>query len=119
MITIRRLAVPAALALALAGCAQSQAISRSHASAAAVAACRTRADTIYNQRNRGEVYKADTFATSSRDSPFATTGLPGNTSAGLGSQYQRDQFQDDCLNSTGTGAVDAPEVGSGKPPPIR
>ena len=77
---------------------------RRASSAADITACRKRADQIFELQNRGAVYAADTYRTSDRDSPYATTGLTGVTSAGLGAQYQRDQFEDDCLRSTNSTA---------------
>ena len=86
------------LGAALAGCV-SRAPSGSR-DAAALAACRQRADEIYSKQNRAELYRSDVFATSSRDAPFATTGLPGITSRGLSGAFARDSLVDDCLNAT-------------------
>jgi hypothetical protein len=92
------LAVPA-LALALGGCFHPSA-DRVHASAATRAACRARADEVYLKQNRAEIYQQDSYATSTRDSPYAASGLPGITTDGLGAQFQREQMQDDCINAT-------------------
>jgi hypothetical protein len=73
---------------------------RSGASASDIAACRKRADEIYARQNRGEIYLADMYAAGGRDSPYATSTVNGNTSAGLAGRFQREQFEDDCLRST-------------------
>ncbi|MBV9750543.1 MAG: hypothetical protein JO157_17180 [Acetobacteraceae bacterium] len=92
--------------LAVPGCQyfQRDAGLRSGASAADIAACRKRADQIFEMQNRGAVYDADIRSTNTRDSPFATSGLPGVTTEGLGAQYQRDEFEDSCLRSTNSSA---------------
>jgi hypothetical protein len=117
----------ALLSATLVGCAP-PASPRSHASAAALAACRQRADEVYNRQNRAAVYQSDTYATSQRDSPFTGAGINGVTSSGLGGLFQHDQFEDDCLTSSGSTAPNAPQVpvapagppgppGRGSPPP--
>jgi len=65
------------------------------------------------------VYRSDTFETSTRDSPFAASGLPGLPDRGLTSQYTRQQMVEDCLNSSSdsvhsTPAEPAPDA---TPPP--
>jgi hypothetical protein len=64
-------------------------------------------------RNRDEVYRQDTYATSTRDAPFAGAGGPGVPTAGLGGEYQREQMVSDCVrggNGTVGAAPDAPPV---------
>lgn len=96
--------VPAGLALLLlAGCAQPNSGRRAGLTAAQAAECRSRSEAIYRQQNRGEIYKSDIYATSTRDAPFATNGLPGITSNGLGAQFGREQALNDCYNSQSTG----------------
>lgn len=63
-------------------------------------ACRARADAIYQQQHRADLSVRDT-----RDSPFATSGLPGITSAGLSSLFARDDLVADCTN--GAQPIDA------------
>ena len=104
----------------LAGCTQSQAITQSHASAAARTACRQRADQVYNAQNRGDVYRSDTYETSTRDSPFAGVGLPGITTAGLSSRYRYAQLQDDCNNASSTAPQPSgPQAGPAGSPAIQ
>ena len=91
---------------------------RRASSAADIAACRKRADQIFEMQNRGAVYAADAYRTNDRDSPFTSNGLTGVTSQGLGAQYQRDQFEDDCLRSTNSTAPTQlqPAQPAGSPP---
>lgn len=96
--------VPAGLAcLLLAGCAQPNSGRRAGLTAAQAAECRSRSEAVYRQQNRGEIYKADTYATSTRDAPFASNGLPGITSNGLGAQFGREKALNECYNSQATG----------------
>jgi len=72
---------------------------RAHASAATIAACGKRADEVYLRQNRDEIYRADTYVGSTRDSPFSGGGQSGITTAGLSGRYARDSYQEACLNS--------------------
>jgi hypothetical protein len=90
-ILLAALAVP----VLLAGCnAQPQ----TRSGAAAQAACRQRADEVYLMQNRGEIYRADQYATSTRDAPYASSGVVGVTSSGLSGRYARDSLLSDCLS---------------------
>ena len=98
----------AALLLTLAllgpGCARPS--PQSQANAAERAACQRHADEVYNMRHPDAVYKADNYATSRMDAPFAGQGLGGVMTHGLSGQYQRDQLVNDCLQG-GNGTVGA------------
>ena len=87
---------------------------RAGASPKAMAACRQRADEVWERQNRGEVYRNDTFATAERDSPFGAGGMartdPG---AGLPDRYARETMLDDCLNA----ASGTPGTTPDAPPP--
>ncbi len=100
-----------ALTALAAGCARPT--QESHASAVARAACKQHADAVYAMRNPDEVYRQDTYATSTRDSPFSNNGLSSVVTAGLGGQFQRDQMVGDCLNGGGGTVGAAPDA----PPP--
>lgn len=84
----------------LAGCAQPNGGRRAGLTAVQAQECRTRSEEVYRQQNRADIYKSDTYATSTRDSPFSTSGLPGITSSGLGSQYGREKALNDCYNAS-------------------
>lgn len=108
-------ALPSALALlALVSCAQPNGGRRAGLTAAQAAECRARSEEVYNQQNRADIYKSDIYATSTRDSPFSNTGLPGITSAGLGAQYGREKALNDCYNASGGGST-PPAVPTPKP----
>jgi len=99
-------AVLAALALAgLTACSTSfgHSANREGVSPKVMAACRHRADMVYEQQNRGAVYRTDIYAGSQRDAPFAGTGSAGNPSTGLSDRYARDTMVDDCLNGMSNG----------------
>jgi hypothetical protein len=72
---------------------------RLHGSAAQERACRARADEIYLKQNRADIYRADAYATSGKDAPFAGAGRLDAPS--LSDQYARDQILDACLNGAG------------------
>ena len=113
---LSRAGLLAAVLATLGGCA-SRAPGGSR-DAAALTACRRRADEIYSKQNRAELYRSDVFATSSRDAPFATTGLPGITSRGLGGAFARDNLVSDCLAQTRPGpAVTPANAGGGEASP--
>ncbi len=76
------------------------------------AACRERADEVYLRQNRAEIYRADQYATSTRDAPYGSSGVIGNTSSGLSGRYARDSMVSDCI----AGAVNAATPGPGKTP---
>jgi hypothetical protein len=102
---------------ALAGCADRP---QSHASAAREAACRDRADEVYLRQNPAAVYQADQYAASTRDAPYSSAGLAGNTSSGLPGQYDRDTMLDNCLDATGGQPSQAPASQPPAPqPPAR
>jgi hypothetical protein len=94
-----------ALPLALAACAGQP---QSHASAAAQAACKQRADEVYTQQNRDQVYASDTYVSRTRDTPFNGAGMPGSGSEGLSSLYARDQILSNCLDGINSGASATP-----------
>jgi hypothetical protein len=90
--------------IALAGCEKPVPMSR--AASADAAACRARADEIYLKQNRALMSVRD-----QRDTPFAATGISGNTTQGLGDLYGRDRMIASCLNSVGP----ASNAGNGGP----
>ena len=62
-------------------------------------ACQQRAEAQYRAQNRGEIYRNDSYATSTLDSPFSGNGLTNNPASGLGAQFGRDQDLQSCYNS--------------------
>ena len=89
------------VALALAGCSGAGSSgSASRADAATEAACRQRADQIYEQRNRAEIYSPQP----SINTPSSGSYAPGATDRGLSDIFARDSMIRDCVRNTGTGA---------------
>jgi hypothetical protein len=57
--------------------------------------CRTQADHLFDQQNRYLMSER-----SQTDTPFSSSGMPGDPTRGLDDQYRRDRMVDDCLHST-------------------
>jgi hypothetical protein len=95
-------------ALALSACDSAPQSSQARANAETVAACRQRANEVYNQQNRGEIYSAN----SSENSPFSANYVPDIPSRGLSQLFAHDKLVSDCVRNTGTGAERsvAPEI---------
>lgn len=99
--------VALAALLVLAGCAAEQPVSVTQRDT--VAACRARADEIYNRLNRGAIYSI-----SQSGLPNSSTGLVGNPNAHLQAQYEHEQRIDRCVHDTGAGTL---TVGPSAPGP--
>ena len=84
--------------LLLAGCAGRSA--HPTASAETAAACRDRANAIYAERHPETRYAQDTFTSSLRDAPLATSGSPSLPTRGLGDSYEYQEILRDCLRGT-------------------
>jgi hypothetical protein len=103
-------------ALALAGCmAGSGPGPESHADAATVAACRQRADQVYDQQNRGDIYRQPDPI----NSPSSANYAPGVSDRGLSQLYAQDRLINDCVRNTGTGAERSGSNDAAPPPPAR
>ncbi len=74
----------------LAGCAHPQ----SSAELEQQQACGQQADRQFEKQNRYLLSERD-----QTDTPFSSSGLPGNTTEGLNDQYSRDRMVDDCMHS--------------------
>ena len=95
-----RLALPVLGLLALAACARTP---RAPVEAAAIAACRERADQVYEQQNRADLSRRD-----ERDTPFASTYNSGVTTRGLGARFERGQRIAECTSGLVSGAGASP-----------
>lgn len=95
-LALRRVAAIMWAGVTLVGCAGESAGPR--ASAAQQAACRGRADEVYDRQNRADIYRADVLAGGARDAAFSASGSPGG---GFHSQLQArfayGRLVDDCL----------------------
>lgn len=101
----------------LAACAAPEPQTR--ANAARAAACREHADEVYLRQNRAELYRSDAYATSTRDAPFATSGIKDDPTRGLAGRYARDTMVGDCMNATGGTPGTSPTTAPGaKPTPL-
>lgn len=92
---------------------------QTHATAVDRAACRQRAEEVYRMQNSGEEFRADSYATSIRDAPFAGSGVAGLPNRGLDSRFARERLFDDCLNSSAgnVGTTRAAPASDATPPP--
>ena len=63
-------------------------------------ACRTRANEMYDRRNRAEIYSAN----STINSPFSANYQPGTTNQGLAERFSFEQMVSECIRNAGTGA---------------
>jgi hypothetical protein len=73
--------------------------SQAQADASTVAACRERANQIYDQQNRGAIYSPQSQA----NTPFSANWTPDVPNRGLSSQFSFDRTVNDCIRNTGTG----------------
>ncbi len=113
-LTLGTVAIGAGL---LAGCA---APSGPAPTAAQSAACRQRADEVYDRQNRADLYRSDTYAGGARDAMFSGTGSPGASIGLLSARFARDRLVDDCLRGVAGNVAstpDAPAPATGAPPP--
>jgi hypothetical protein len=86
--------------VALSACSPAPQTPQARADAETLAACRQRANEVYNQQNRGDIYSAN----SSENSPFSANYVPGITSRGLPQLFAHDRMVNDCVRNAGTGA---------------
>jgi hypothetical protein len=91
---------PLIAGLVLAGCAAGQSSPRGQ-QAVTEAACRQRAERIYQMRHPETDYREDTYTSSLRDAPFGTSGTPSLPTRGLSGAYELQQLIDECLRSSG------------------
>ena len=83
----------------------------SRADAATLAACRERADAVYNRQNRGTIY-----AITNRDAPFSGSYIPAPVDSGLSQLYTHENRIRDCVRNTGTETSRAPTPEPTLPP---
>lgn len=73
---------------------------QAQADAETQAACRQRADAVYNQQNRGQIYSP----ASQVNTPFSNNYQPDQTDRGLAQLFSSGQIINDCVRNSGTGA---------------
>jgi hypothetical protein len=92
-------------AAALCGCeAPAPLRSQAQADAATVAACRQRANQIYDQQNRGAIFSQASQA----NMPFSANFTPEVPNRGLSAQFGFDRTLNDCVRNTGTDTTRTP-----------
>jgi hypothetical protein len=70
-----------------------------------VAACRQRANQVYDQQNRGAIYSQGPQA----NMPFSANYTPDNPTRGLSAQFGYDRMVNDCIRNTGTETTRTPD----------
>jgi hypothetical protein len=98
--------------LALAGCAGG-AGAESSADAATASACRHRADQIYDQQNRADIYRPPDAV----NAPFSSNYTPDVDDRGLSNLFAHEKMVSDCVRNTGTGADRSNTDAAGPTPP--
>jgi outer membrane biogenesis lipoprotein LolB len=73
---------------------------QAQADAATTAACRQRANEVYDRQNRAAIYSAN----SSSNAPFSANYTPDVSDRGLSQLFAHDKLVSDCVRNTGTGA---------------
>ena len=98
--------------IALAGCTHGAPppSAQARADAAAVAACRERADQVYEQQNRATIYSPQAAVNTPSSGAYAPGGAGDR---GLASLYARDSLIRDCVRNTGS------ETDRGMAPTVR
>jgi hypothetical protein len=100
----------------LAGCAAPQGAATT-ATPAQAAACRQRADEVYERQNRADVYRSDTYASGTRDAMFSSTGSPAAAVAGLPGRFARDRMLAECLRGVAGNVASTPDAPAPTPTP--
>jgi len=87
------------LTLLLAGCdgTAPPPSGQARANAETAAACRQRAEQVYDIRHRGDIYSPQPQV----DAPFASNYRPGVPGPDLASLHEHDQLVTDCIRNTG------------------
>jgi hypothetical protein len=92
---------PALVLLSLSACGGGTPLSgQAQADAQTHAACRARADQVYNQQNRAEIYSPPQQV----NSPYSNSYVEGLSDRGLSQLFVHDKIVSDCVRNTGTGA---------------
>jgi hypothetical protein len=87
-------------AVAVSGCQTRPVTGQAEADAQTRAACRQRAEQIYETQNRGAIYGAPMQV----NTPQSGNYTPVVTDRGLADLFANNRLIDDCIRNTGTGA---------------
>jgi hypothetical protein len=99
-------------AVVLSACQRPPQTGQGLADAETRAACRARADQVYSQQNRAEIYSPPPTV----NTPFSANYMPQTTDRGLSDLFVHDRMISDCVRNTGTGAERSQST---SPPPPR
>jgi hypothetical protein len=95
------------LLILLSGCAipLGGGVPESKADADTLAACRQRAEQIYDIRHRGDIYSPPPAV----NTPYSTNYVPGVTDRQLANEHEHQELINDCVRNTGTETSRAPQ----------
>jgi hypothetical protein len=83
----------------LSGCAGAPPTGQAQADSQTRAACEKRANQVYDQQNRAEIYSPQ----SQVNSPYSANWTPDVTNRGMSDLFAHDRLVSDCVRNTGTG----------------
>lgn len=112
MSSFRSAALAAALlTAALSACQAPSVTGQAAADAQTRAACRERANQVYDQQNRGEIYSPPPQV----NTPYSANYTPERPDRGLSDLFAHDRFVNDCVrNGTGAERVTPPAPASAR-----
>lgn len=102
-----RRGLPMLALVLLAGCAipLGHPTTQSAADAATLAACRQRAEQVYDIQHRDQIYSPPPAV----NTPFSTNYVPGVTDRQLADLHEHEDMINDCVRNTGTETSRAPQ----------
>jgi hypothetical protein len=101
-------------AVTLSACQAPPSGGQAEADAQTRAACEQRAEQVYEQQNRAEIYSPAAPV----NTPYSANYVPDASSRGLSDLFAHDRMINDCVRNTGTGA-ERDETDTAAPPPVR
>jgi hypothetical protein len=99
-------------AVALSACSGAPQTGQAQADAETRAACQARAEQVYNQQNRGEIYSAPATV----NTPYSANYVPAMSDRGLADLFVHDRMVSDCIRNTGSGSDRTLPSSSAAPP---
>jgi hypothetical protein len=110
---LRPFLVLAVIALAACEASPPPLTGQAQADAETRTACEQRAEAVYNQQNRADIYRP----APSVNTPFSANYLPGQSDRGLSQLFAHDRMVSDCIRNKGTTPLPAPAQAA--PPPVK
>lgn len=100
-------------AVTLAGCADAPPLTgQAQADAETRTACEQRAEAVYDQQNRSDIYAPPNPV----NTPFSANYAAGGSNHGLSDVFAHDRLVSDCIRNKGTSPIN---TGTTPPPPPR